>query len=227
MLEGNISRRHLGLFGFGVQIVHISPAANSSWDVVMRNNVIYGNRVGLFTAAEGSTNVQSHVFSIGNVYRQNELGLNIIVGRDAFAVGQPLGGNASHMHFTSIEDRIVGNNGTSGPGRLGGGVVAIAGLVTNEGATPSSDNELDLQFIDTRWRGDFQDTSRQDLQVYGALAVEGVPGRNNQGRVLIRHATSDGGPEAFRFTASQPSDADNRDAVIVMGMEVRFIHTVN
>jgi hypothetical protein len=226
VLERNILRRNTGSFGFGVQVA-VQLSSQSWWDVILRNNLIYANRIGLFVVGEGSTDAKSYVLSTGNLYRQNELGMNIHAGRDAFAVGQPVGGNASHMHFTSIEDRIVGNKGTSGSGGVGGGVVAIAGLVTDKGATPSSDNDLNLKFIGTRWRGNVQDTRRQDLQVYGSLALGGMPGTNNQTHVLIRDATSDGGPEAFRFTASQPNDPNNRDAVIVMGMEVRFIHTVN
>ena len=171
VLERNILRRHLGFFGFGVQIVHISPSTNSSWDAIVRNNLVYANRVGLFVAGEGSTNVTSHVLSMRNVYRQNELGLGIHVGRDAFSAGGTEGGNANNTHFTSVGDAILDNIGTSGSG-LSGGVVAIAGFITDARATPSSNDALDLQFLGTHWAGNLLGTRRLDLQLYGSLALE-------------------------------------------------------
>jgi hypothetical protein len=222
ILERNISRRHLGNFGFGVQIVHIGPSENSSWDVILRNNVIYGNRVGLFAPGEGSANVQSHVFSMENVYLQNDVGINLQSGRDNFQAS-PEGGNGNYIHFTSLEDRIIGNSGTSVFG-LGGGVVAIGGLITDARAEPSSNDELDLQFIGTLWLENFQGTQRRDLQVYGSFAQGGVPGINDRARVLIRHATSDGGPEAFQFIPSRPEDPTNTDASILTFSDIRFIH---
>src|SRR5262245_56780814 len=47
VLERNISRRHLGFFGQGIQIIHLAPSPNSSWDVILRNNLVYGNNLGL------------------------------------------------------------------------------------------------------------------------------------------------------------------------------------
>ena len=58
VLERNILRRNTGGFGFGVQIA-IEIASNSSWDVIIRNNLLYSNRVGLFVVGEGTTNVNS------------------------------------------------------------------------------------------------------------------------------------------------------------------------
>src|SRR5262245_53110691 len=47
VLERNILRRNTGTFGFGVQIAIQGPS-NSSWDVIIRNNRVYSNRIGLF-----------------------------------------------------------------------------------------------------------------------------------------------------------------------------------
>ena len=162
-----------------------------------------------------------------NLYRQNEVGLNIDAGRDAFPTLP--GSNGSSIHLTSIDDGIFDNampssfTGTQG---LGGGVVAIAGLTTNAGATLSSNNALDLHFIGTRWSGNLQDTSRRDLQVYGALAVGGgLPGINDKARVLIRHGTSDGAPGAFQFIDSEPADPSHTNSVTIIGSKNAFIHT--
>ncbi len=223
VLERNILRRNTGSLGFGIQIA-IQITTNSSWDVILRNNLVYANRIGLFVVGEGTTNVTSHVFSMRNLYRQNGLGLTMHAGRDA-SPGQPLGGNGSSIHFTSVEDKIFDNAGTSIVGGLGGGVVAIAGLITDAGATPSSNDALDLQFLGTRWAANFQGTSRQDFQVYGSLAVGGLPGTNDTARVLIRQGTSDGAPGAFQFIDSQPADPTGTDKVTIIGLDVAFIHT--
>jgi hypothetical protein len=215
VLERNISRRHLGFFGFGIQILHLAPSPNSSWDVILRNNLVYGNRVGLFVPGEGEqTNVQVHVLSMGNLYGQNQLGLAITAGRD--------GGNGNNTHFTSVRDGIFDNVGTTGVGGLAGGVAAMGGLNTSTGTTFSSNDALDLQFLGTRWSGNFQGTSRRDLQVYGALSLGGLPGTNDTVRVLIRQGTSDGAPGAFQFIDSQPGDPTNTDIVTVVGSNVAF-----
>jgi hypothetical protein len=109
-------------------------------------------------------------------------------------------------------------------GDPGGGVVAIAGVITDVRADTSSNNELDLQFVGTLWLGNFQGTLRRDLQVYGSFTSGGVPGSNDRARVLIRRATSDGGAEAFQFIASQPEDPTNTDASILTFSDIRFIH---
>jgi hypothetical protein len=223
VLERNILRRNTGTAGFGAQIA-IQVNSNSSWDVVVRNNLLYANRVGLFVVGEGTTNVNSHVLSMRNVYRENQVGLNVQAGRDAFSAGQPLGGNASSIHFTSVDDAILANIGTAVFG-LGGGVVAIAGLITDARATVSSNDSIDLQFIGTRWSGNFQGTQRRDLTVYGSLAVGGLPGTNDKVRVLIRRGTSDGAVDAFQFIDSQPADPTNTDSVTIVGSNVAFIHT--
>jgi len=222
VLERNILRRNTGGFGFGLQIA-IEITSNSSWDVVARNNLLYSNRVGLFVVGEGTTNVNSHVLSMRNVYRQNEVGLTMHAGRDGFP-GQPLGGNGSSVHFTSVDDAILDNVGMLALG-LGGGVVALGGLITNAGATLSSNDALDLQFLGTRWAGNFQGTLRRDLQVYGSLALQGLPGTNDTARVLIRQATSDGAPGAFQFIDSQPVDTTNTNTVTIIGSNIAFIHT--
>ena len=222
VLERNILRRNTGTFGFGVQIA-IQGASNSSWDVILRNNLLYANRWGLFAGGEGSTNVNSHVLSMRNLYRQNDLGLNIDAGRDAFPTLP--GSNGSSIHFTSVDDGIFDNIGTSAVAGLGGGVLAIAGLTTNAGASLSSNNSLDLQFLGTRWHGNLQGASRRDLQVYGSLAAAGLPGTNDTARVLIRQGTSDGAAGAFQFIDSQPGDPTNTDMVTIIGSDVAFIHT--
>ena len=222
VLERNILRRNTGTFGIGIEIA-IQGASNSSWDVIVRNNLLYANRWGLFVGGEGSTNVNSHVLSIRNLYRQNELGLNIDAGRDAFPTLP--GSNGCSIHFTSVDDGIFNNVGTSAVAGLGGGVVAIAGLITNPGAPLSSNNSLDLQFLGTRWHGNLQGTSRRDLQVYGSLAVGGLAGTNDTARVLIRHGTSDGAAGAFQFIDSQPGDPTSTDNVTIIGSNVAFNHT--
>jgi hypothetical protein len=221
VLERNILRRNTATVGFGVEIA-IQGASNSSWDVIVRNNLVYSNRLGLFIGGEGTTNVNSHVLSMRNLYRQNELGLNIDAGRDAFPTLP--GSNGSSIHFTSVDDGIFDNVGTTVSG-LGGGVLAIAGFVTSAGATLSSNDALDVQFLGTRWAGNFQGTLRRDLQVYGSLALVGLPGTNDKARVLIRQATSDGAPGAFQFIDSQPADPTNTDNVTIVGSNVAFIHT--
>jgi hypothetical protein len=218
VLERNISRRHLGFFGFGIQILHLAPSTNSSWDVIIRNNLVYANRLGLFVPGEGEqTNVQVHVLSMGNLYRQNQLGLAITAGRD--------GGNGNNTHFTSVRDGIFDNVGTTGVGGLAGGVAAMGGLNTSTGTPFSSNDALDLQFLGTRWFGNFQGTSRRDLQVYGALSLGGLPGTNDTVLVLIQQGTSDGAPGAFQFTDSQPGDPTHTDTVTIVGSNVAFIHT--
>ena len=128
-------------------------------------------------ARVGSTNVNSHVLSMRNLYKQNALGLNIDAGRDAFPTLP--GSNGSRIHFTSVDDGIFDNVGTSAIAGLGGGGLAIAGLITNAGTSLSSNNSLDLQFLGTRWHGNLQGTTRRDLQVYGSLAAAGLPGTND------------------------------------------------
>jgi hypothetical protein len=213
VLERNILRRNTGVFGFGAQVA-IQFTSNSSWDVIVRNNRLYANRLGLFVVGEASTNVESRVLSMRNMYLQNRLGAEID-GRD---------GNGQNIHFTSVKDDIFDNVGNVVAG-LGGGIVAIAGLITHAGATPSSNNALDLQFLGTRWLGNFQGSSRRDLQVYGALSRAGLPGTNNTARVLIRQGTSDGAVGAFQFIDSQPDDPTNTDTVTIIGSNVAFIHT--
>jgi hypothetical protein len=173
--------------------------------------------VGLFVPGEGvQTNVQVHVLSMGNLYQQNEVGLLISAGRD--------GGSGNSAHFTSIRDGIFDNVG-AGPTGVRGGVAAMAGLNTSAGTTLSSNNALDLQFLETRWAGNFEGTRRQDLQVYGALALAGLPGTNDTTRVLIRQGTSDGAPGAFQFIDSQPADPSHTDTVTIIGSNLAFIHT--
>jgi hypothetical protein len=222
VLERNILRRNTGTFGIGVEIA-IQGLSNSSWDVIIRNNRVYSNRVGLFAGEEGSTSVNSHVLSMRNLYQANRLGLNIDAGRDAFPTLP--GTNGSSIHFTSIDDGIFDNSGTAFVGGLGGGVLAIAGLTTNAGATLSSNDALDLQFLGTRWARNFQGISRRDLQVYGALAIGGTPGTNDTARVLIRQGASDGAAGAFQFVDSQPGDPTNTDTVTIIGSDVAFTHT--
>jgi hypothetical protein len=89
----------------------------------------------------------------------------------------------------------------------------------------SSNDALDFQFIGTRWAGNFQGQRRQDLQVYGALAVGGLPGTNDTVRVLIRQGTSDQASGAFQFIDSQPADPSHTDTVTIIGSNVAFIHT--
>jgi len=218
VLERNISRRHLGFFGFGIQILHLAPSPNSSWDVVVRNNLVYGNRVGLFVPGEGvQTNVQVRVLSMRNLYQQNTVGIFISAGRD--------GGNGNNTHFTSVGDGIFDNVDTSGVTGVRGGVAAMAGLNVTAGTPQSSNDALDLQFLGTRWARNFEATRRQDLQVYGSLALVGVSGTNDSVSVLIRQATSDGAPGAFKFIDSQPGDPTNTDTVTIIGSNVAFIHT--
>jgi hypothetical protein len=223
VLERNILRRNTGAAGGGAEIT-IQLSSNSSWDVVARNNLLYSNRVGLIVVSEGTTNVNSHVLSMRNLYRQNQLGLNLQAGRDNFP-SQPLGANDSGIHFTSVDDGIFDNTGTPVSGGLGGGVLAIAGLNTNAGATLSSNDAVDLQFLGTHWARNFQGISRRDLQVYGALAGGGLPGTNDTARVLIRQGASDGAAGAFQFVDSQPGDPTNTDTVTIIGSDVAFTHT--
>jgi hypothetical protein len=221
VLERNILRRNTSTFngagGFGAQIT-IQVISTSSWDVIVRNNLSYANRWGLFVAGEGASDSQFHVLSMGNLYRENELGVRIDDGRN--------GGSGNHTQFTSINDRIVDNVRPSGGDLLrGGGVLAIAGLNTDAIAPVSSNNSLNLQFFGTRWGGNFYGPKRQDLQVYGYLALDSRRGTNDTAKVLIRRATSDGSPEAFQFIGSQPSDPTKTDAVNIIAVDVRFIRT--
>ena len=218
VLERNILRRNTGAFGFGVQItIQGTSTSNTSWDVILRNNLSYANRWGLFVAGEVASDSQFHVLSMRNLYRENELGVRIDDGRD--------GGSGNNTQFTSIDDRILDNVLPAGGGGSGGGVRAHAGFNPDATAPRSSNNALNLQFIGTTWRGNFQGTTRQDLQVYGALALGGWPGTNDTARVLIRHGTSDGAPGAFQFIDSQPGDPTNTDTVTIIGSNVAFIHT--
>jgi hypothetical protein len=52
-----------------------------------------------------------------------------------------------------------------------------------------------------------------------------MPGTNDKARVLIRKATSDGGPAAFQLIGSEPSDPTNTDAVDIMSADVWFFRT--
>jgi hypothetical protein len=220
MLERNIFRRHTGvLFAFAAQIQN-GNSTNSSWDVVVRNNLFYSNRFGLFVTGNSSTIVQSRVLSIQNVYRQNQTGVNLFAGLDSSNVE----GKGNSIHFTSVEDGIFDNLETDNLGGLGAGVVAVAGIRQLANATESSNDELFLQFLGTRWRGNFQGANRRDLLVYGAVALAGSPGMNDTARVLVRNGTSDGAAGAFLFIDSQPIDVTNSDHVTVLGSNVAFVH---
>jgi hypothetical protein len=218
LVERNISRRHTGAFGFGV-LIQNGSSMDSSWDVIVRNNLFYGNRFGLFVAGNASTAVQSRVLSMRNEYRQNQTGVNLFAG---------LGGNGNSIHFTSVEDGIFDNRETDNMGGFGAGVVAGAGVRgPTASAAPSSNNELVLQFLGTHWLGNFQGINRRDLLVYGAVAFPGAgsPGMNDTARVLIRNGTSDQAPDAFQFLDSQPIDLTNTDYVTVLGSNLAFLHT--
>src|SRR5262245_135148 len=129
----NITRRHTGSFGQGIEII-IQDTSNSSWDVTLRNNRVYENIFGLFVVGEGATNVRSHVLSVRNLYRENQLGLSITAGRD--------GGSGNNTHFRSVDDAVLNNGDGSADGR--GGVLAIAGLISAAGADLSSHDALGL-----------------------------------------------------------------------------------
>src|SRR5262249_36851398 len=151
LVERNISRRHTGPFGFGVQIVN-GNSMDSSWNVILRNNRFYGNRFGLFVAGNASMTVQSRVLSQRNEYRQNQTGVNLFAGLDSFGAE----GNGNSIHFTSVEDGIFDNRETDNRGGLGAGVIAVAGVRDAASAPESSNNELVLQFLGTHWLGNFQ-----------------------------------------------------------------------
>jgi hypothetical protein len=203
-----------------------NSATQCSWDVIVRSNLVYANRIGLFLVSNTSMSSQLRVLSMGNIYRQNQVGVNIHGGRDAFAVvSSPAGSTGCSVNLTSQSDRIVDNVGASNIGGLGGGVVAIAGLRTNAGAGPSSGNTLELHFLETQWLGNLQGTSRRDLQVFGAFSVGGPPGTDDAARVLIRRGTSDGSADAFAFTDSQPPDPTGTDLVTIVGSDVALMNT--
>ena len=221
VMERNIARRHMSaLFGFGAQIQN-GNSSDSSWDVVLRNNLFYANRFGLFVAGNASTNVDSRVLSMRNLYKQNQTGVNLFAGLDSANIG----GNGNAIHFTSVEDGISENVEIDNMGRLGAGVLAVAGIRNAMAATASSNNELVLQFLGTRWDGNFQATNRRDLVVYGGVAVAGLPGLNNVARVLVRKNVTNGDAGAFQFIDSQPLDPTASNRITIVGSNVAFQHT--
>jgi hypothetical protein len=221
VVERNISRRHTGaLFGFGIQVQN-GNSTDSSWDVVVRNNLLYANRFGLFVAGSASTAVDSRVVSMRNLYKLNQTGINLFAGVDSGNIG----GNGNSIHLTSVDDEIVDNAEVDTVGRLGAGVLAVAGIRNVAAATPSSGNELILQFIGTRWARNFQGSTRRDLVVYGGAAVAGIPGINNTARVLVRKNASNGDAGIFQFIDSQPVDLSGTNSVTVIGSNIAFTHT--
>lgn len=218
VFERNISRHHVGIFSFGIQVQNGS-VSNATWTVQLRHNRVYGNRFGLFVVAASSTNAEESILSENNIYEKNAVGVVLHGGRDSTATGSPSGSNDGRLRFDSVGDAIWNNSGNSGPLGTGGGVDARGAFRTGPLAGTSSDNHLRLQFIGARFvQGSGTEnragTARRDMTVFGALGTGGnFPGSGNVVQLLIRQSLSDGSPDSFLLTDSDPT-APNEIEVI-------------
>ena len=221
VFERNISRHHSGGFNFGIEVQNAS-VSDATWNVQLRNNRAYGNRIGVFVETLSSTNAQETVLSWNNIYEKNAVGVALQGGRDAANLGFPEGSNGCGLRFDSDGDAIWNNNSIDpGPVGTGGGVDARAAWRTSPQAGTSSDNHMRLQFIGARFiQGSGTENrawftkARLDMTVFGALGTGSiVPGSSNDVELLIRQSLSDGSPGCFLLTDSDPTAPNQVDVI--------------
>src|SRR5262245_53821872 len=198
-LERNIMRQHS--FG-GAFILNFASAMDARVDALVRHNRFYNNNAGLVvTSGAAADNGEAKVVSQGNIAEQNRLGFSLVGGNDSLLVGLPQGSNGARLHFTSVGDAIWNNVGS-------GGVLAAGGVRRNSAAGTSSNNDVQLKFVGTRFvKGEGPEhragASRRDLTLFGGFGGGGVvPGSGNAVEILVRHAISDGAVGAFFVNAA-------------------------
>lgn len=218
VFERNISRHHSGGFNLGIEVQNTS-VSNATWNVQLRNNRAYGNRIGAFVEILSSANAQASVLSWNNIYEKNAVGVALQGGRDSVILGFPEGSNGCGLRFDSAGDAIWNNSGNPGPLGTGGGVDARAAWRTSPLAGTSSDNHIRLQFIGARFtQGSGTEnragTARRDMTLFGALGTGGnFPGSSNVVQLLIRQSLSDGSPHCFLLTDSDPTAPNEVDVI--------------
>lgn len=207
-------------FGFAIQVQN-GFSTSSSWDVIIRNNRIYDNLIGLFVVGNQSTTSETNVLTMRNVITTNKVGMVVVSGFD----GPGKAGTGNDFQVISQEDRIVDNVGAPFLS-LGGGVVAIAGSNDFPDPVPASNgNRLRLQLLQTEFSGNLQGSDPRDLSVFGYLTnrPRSSPGENNQLRLLVRRA--DGEYQAGAFVMSDnraPATSGPDNKVIMIGSNVAF-----
>ncbi|HJY82409.1 MAG TPA: hypothetical protein VKK81_15180 [Candidatus Binatia bacterium] len=150
------------------------------------------------------------------------MGLVLFGRQDELPFGLPQGSNSDRLRFTSVGDAIWNNVGS-------GGVFAIGGFRRNSSAGTSSNNDVRLQFLGTRFvKGEGPENrsgaSRRDLTIFGGLGGGGVvPGSGNTVEILVRDAASDGADRAFFINAADCL-AGAPNTVTVIGSPMAFAH---
>lgn len=229
-IERNVIRRVSNaqgtLFGFGVHVQN-GLAVGSSWSVTLRANRIYANNIGLFVVGNGASTADTDVLSMGNVIRNNGVGVVI-------AAGFNVGGVANDNHFrVNSQDDTIADNVTTGANPaaafagLGGGIVALAAGRDGPAPLVCTGNQLRLQLLQTKFSGNRQGSSARDLTVLGSFASASAgtaTGTGNQVRLLMRRTTSDGARGAFVVDDSSP-DGGNGNVVTLVGSDVAFERT--
>ena len=222
-LERNIVRQHsVG----GAFILNFALAMDARVDALVRHNRFYNNPAGLVVVSGAAAdNGAAEVVSQGNIAEQNQVGLFLAGGQDALRLGLPQGGNNGQLRFTSDGDAIWNNVGS-------GGVFAAGGYRSTSAAGTSSNNDVQLQFLGTRFvkgegpgnqfvTGTPPSSTRRDLWIAGG---EGVmpPGSGNTVEILVRQATSDGADGAFFVNAAVYCTPGAPNTVTVIGSSLAF-----
>jgi hypothetical protein len=217
-----------GTFSFGIQIQN-NAATGSSWQVVLLNNRVYGNRFGYFIVANGSQGAAIDILSLGNLVRDNELGM--FIGAGFAPAGAPAGDSSSNgnVRFTSSGDRIEEN--VTPVGNLasfmntGGGIVAFAAGRDSAVAGICSRNNIRLQFLNTTFRGNKRVDNLRHMTLYGSLssAVAGPDtGTDNVLTLLMLATDSDVPAAAYVLDASDPDDPTGTNRARVLASDVHF-----
>jgi len=232
LLERNIVRNMHpgpnGLFGFGIQVQN-SGASDSEWEVTLRNNRIYANRFGVFIVGNNSQRMVTRILSVGNVIHRNQLGIWLTAG---FSPAGAAAGDLSsdnEIRFDSNMDRIEDN---VTPAELltafmekGGGLVALGAGRDSATAGACARNRVQLQLLNTTFRGNRRVHAARDMTVIGSLssAVAGSEtGTGNVVALLMRRTNSEGLGGAFILDDSEPDDVSGTNQVTLVGSETAF-----
>lgn len=235
LFEGNVFRDQSpvagGVFGFGLQVQN-SAATASTWTVEVRHSRITGTPIGMFVVGNGSTRAETRVHSLENLVQGNEMGAFLVA---AFA---PAGGavgdaaNENHLSFVSQGDTFADNVTT--PARmpallgLGGGVMAFAAARDAPLSGACSRNALELQLLQTTFRGNAGGGVTRHLSVAGSFAsatAGSETGVENHVRLLLRRVEHDGAPGAFLVADEVPFGGSDSNDVSVLGSDVALERT--
>ena len=217
-----------GTFSFGIQIQN-NAATGSTWKAVLLNNRVYGNRFGYFIVANGSQMASIEILSLGNIVRDNELGM--FIGAGFAPGGAPAGDSSSNgsFRFTSTGDRIEDN--VTPVGHLvnfmntGGGVVAFAAGRDSAVAGACSRNTTRLQFLNTTFRGNMRVDNPRHVTLYGSLSstIAGADVGTDNVLTLLMLATDPGETSgAFVLDDSDPDDPTGTNRARVLVSDVNF-----